>query len=327
MNKEIITIGIDIGGTNTAIGIVDNNNNSLFEESFLTKPDEGIHTFLNRLTGKIKEAYSRFESTHSLEGICVAAPSANYLTGIIESSANLKWGDVNFIEMMTPHFHVPIKLINDANAAALGEQLIGSAEGMNNFIVITLGTGLGTGIIANGHLLYGENGFAGELGHTLIEKEGRQCNCGREGCLETYVSANGLKRTAFEFLSKFNNPSELRNKNFEQVNSKYISELASKNDPIALKAFDYTGEILGRALANVVTCFDPQVIILSGGLVESNELLLDPTRKYFEKYLLNLYKGKVRIIKSDLLNGKAAILGSCSYIRNLINTTVEHSNN
>jgi glucokinase len=327
MNKGNITIGIDIGGTNTALGVVDYNNNSLFEESFLTRADEGVHAFLKRLTDKINQAYSKFEKTHLLEGIGVAAPSANYLTGIIESSANLKWGEVNFIEMMTRHFHVPIKLINDANAAALGEQLIGCAEGINNFIVITLGTGLGTGIVANGHLFYGENGFAGELGHTIIEKEGRQCNCGRNGCLEAYVSANGLKRTVLEFLGQYNDPSELRNMSIDNITGKLISELALKNDPIAIKAFNYTGEILGRALTNVVTCFDPKIIILSGGLVESNELLLVPTRKYFEKYLLSLYKGKVQIIKSELINGKAAILGSSSYIRSLINNGLVNSNN
>lgn len=326
IEKGFITIGIDIGATNTTLGVVDRNNNSLFEDTFLTKADEGINSFLIRLIEKIRNAYTRFESSYQLEGIGVAAPGANYLTGIIESSANLKWGNINFIEMMTQFFHVPIILINDANAAALGEQLSGSAEGMDNFIVITLGTGLGTGIVANGHLLYGENGFAGELGHSTIEKDGRQCNCGRTGCLETYVSATGIKRTVFEFLSKYNDASELRNMNFENVTSKIICELALKDDPIALKAFDFTGEILGRALSNIVTCFDPKVIILSGGLMQADSLLLEPTRFYFEKYLLNLYKGKVKILKSELLNGKAAILGSSIYIRNILSNSLNTLN-
>ncbi|MHB8578891.1 MAG: ROK family protein [Ignavibacteriaceae bacterium] len=313
-----IVIGVDIGGTNTAIGIVNFNNVLLLENSFLTKADEGINKFIERLTKKIKEAYAKYESTHMLEGIGVAAPSANYLNGIIESPANLKWGDVNFIEMMKKNFDVPIALINDANAAALGELKFGSAKGMNNFIVLTLGTGLGTGIVLNGHLLYGENGFAGEIGHTIIEKEGRQCNCGRRGCLETYVSATGIKRTVFNFLCNYTDESELRHSNFENVTSKQISELAHSNDPIAIKAFEYTGEILGRALANIVTYFDPQAIILSGGLVDSDELLLTPTSQYFDKYLLNVYKGKVQILKSNLQNGKAGVLGACSFARDEI---------
>ena len=314
-DSEKVVIGVDIGGTNTAIGIVNYKNELLLENSFLTKADEGIDAFIKRLTKKIEEAIGRYEATHILEGIGVAAPSANYLNGIIESPANLKWGDVNFIEMMKKNFDVPIALINDANAAALGEQKFGSAKGMNNFIVLTLGTGLGTGIVVNGHLLYGENGFAGEIGHTIIEKDGRQCNCGRRGCLETYVSATGIKRTVFNFLSKYNDQSELRRLNFEDVTGKQISEFALQNDQIALKAFNYTGEILGRALANIVTYFDPQAIILSGGLVDSDELLLNPTLKYFDEFLLNVYKGKVQILKSNLQNGEAAVLGACSFAR------------
>jgi glucokinase len=319
MDKELIVIGVDIGGTNTVIGIVDSNNNFLFEDSFLTKAGEGIENFIKRLAKQIKNAYSKYENTHILEGIGFAAPSANYLTGIIESSANLKWGDVNFIELMTQHFHVPVILINDANAAALGEHQFGCARGMKNFLVLTLGTGLGTGIVVNGQILYGENGFAGELGHLIIDKDGRHCNCGRRGCLETYVSATGMKRTVFNLLGTLNDNSELRQMNFEEVTSKNITELALRKDPIALEAFNYTGEILGRSLSNIVTYFDPEAIILSGGLAEAGELLFVPTIRYFEKYLLNVYKGKVRILKSSLQNGRAAVLGSCSFVRSSVN--------
>ena len=312
--EQKIIIGIDIGGTNTAIGILDSNDILLFENSFLTKADEGVDKFFEKLIKKIKDAFAKYESTHILAGIGVAAPGANYLNGIIESPANIRWGNVNFIEIMKSHFDVPIVLSNDANASALGEQKFGRAKGMNNFIVLTLGTGLGTGIVLNGHLLYGENGFAGEIGHTIIEKDGRQCNCGRRGCLETYVSATGIKRTVADLLCNCNDPSEFRKMDFENISGKLITELALKNDSIAIKAFEYTGEILGRALANIVAYFDPQAIILSGGLVNANEILLEPTLRYFNKFLLNVYKGKVQLLNSNLLNGKAAILGACSLV-------------
>jgi len=321
IDKQKIVIGIDIGGTNTTIGIVDFKDDLIFENSFLTKADEGEDTFTRLLIRQIKEAYSEFASTYILEGISIAAPSANYLTGIVESPANLKWGNVNFIELLKEHFQVPVVLINDANAAALGEQKIGVAKGMNNFIVLTLGTGLGAGIVVNGHLLHGENGFAGEIGHTIIEKDGRQCNCGRRGCLETYVSANGIKRTVVDLLCNYNDHSEFRKMDFENISSKLITELALKNDSIAIKAFEYTGEILGRALANIVAYFDPQAIILSGGLANANEILLEPTLKYFNKFLLNVYGGKVQLLNSNLQNGKAAILGACSLVSAKSNNT------
>jgi glucokinase len=326
MNKDQIVCGVDIGGTNTTLGIVDFNNNILFEESFLTKPDQGAETYSRRLSRHINGAYSKYKSRFILEGIGIAAPGANYQNGIIESPANLKWGDVKFIKLMKEHFRVPITLINDANAAALGEHQFGSAKGMNNFIVLTLGTGLGTGIVVNGHLLYGENGYAGELGHAIIEKNGRQCNCGKHGCLETYVSASGIKRTVFNLLCSSNDPSELRHLDFENITSKMIGELGVKNDPIAVKAFNYTGEILGIALSNLVTFFDPKAIILCGGLVEADELLLKPTFTTFEKYLLNIYKGKVKIIKSGMMNGKSAVLGACSFIKENISEGIINVN-
>ena len=318
MNNDQIVIGVDIGGTNTTIGIVDFHNNILFENSFLTNAEQGVDTFSNKLSKYINSAYSKYKERYSLEGIGIAAPGANYQNGIIESPANLKWGNVQFKELMMEYFQVPIALINDANAAALGEHQFGSAKGMNNFIVLTLGTGLGTGIVVNGNLLYGENGYAGELGHAIIEKNGRQCNCGKHGCLETYVSASGIKRTVFNLLCNSNDPSELRHMDFENITSKIIGELGVKNDPIAVQAFNYTGEILGITLSNLVTFFDPKAIILCGGLVEADELLLKPTFLTFEKYLLNIYKGKVKIIKSGMMNGKSAVLGACSFIREKI---------
>ncbi|MDR3666654.1 MAG: ROK family protein [Ignavibacteriaceae bacterium] len=315
MSKDQIVIGVDIGGTNTNIGIVDFNNNILLENSFLTNPEQGADSFAQSLSRHINKSYSKYKNDSVLEGIGIAAPGANYQNGIIESPANLKWGNVKFIELMKKHFQVPLALINDANAAALGELQFGSAKGMNNFIVLTLGTGLGTGIVVDGHLLYGENGYAGELGHAIIEKNGRQCNCGKQGCLETYVSASGIKRTVLNLLCNSNEPSEFRNMDFESITGKIISELGNNNDPIAVKAYNFTGEILGIALSNLVTFFDPKAIILSGGLVEAGNLLLRPTFTTFERYLLNIYKGKVKIIKSEMMNGKSAVLGAGSFIR------------
>jgi glucokinase len=326
MSKDQIVIGVDVGGTNTTIGVVDFNNNMLLENSFLTNPEQGADTFANSLSNHINNAYSKYKNDYSLEGIGIAAPGANYLNGIIESPANLKWGNVKFIELMKNHFHVPMALINDANAAALGELQFGSAKGLSNFIVLTLGTGLGTGIVLDGHLLYGENGYAGELGHAIIEKNGRQCNCGKQGCLETYVSASGIRRTVLNLLSNSNEPSELRHMDFESITGKIIGDLGKKNDPIAVKAFNYTGEILGLALSNLVTFFDPKAIILCGGLVEADELLLNPTFTTFEKYLLNIYKGKVKIIKSVMINGKSAVLGACSFIREHISEGIINVN-
>jgi glucokinase len=326
MSKDQIVIGVDVGGTNTTIGVVDFNNNILFENSFLTNPDQGADSFAQSLSGHINKAYSKYKNDYSFEGIGIAAPGANYLNGIIESPANLKWGNVKFIELMKNHFNVPMALINDANAAALGEHQFGGAIGMKNFIVLTLGTGLGTGIVLDGHLLYGENGYAGELGHAIIEKNGRQCNCGKQGCLETYVSASGIKRTVLNLLGNTNDTSELRHMDFESITGKIIGELGKKNDPIAVKAFNYTGEILGIALSNLVTFFDPQAIILCGGLVEADELLLKPTYTTFEKYLLNIYKGKVKIIKSRMMNGKSAVLGACSFIRDHISEGIINVN-
>ncbi len=323
-NTEIqeLLVGVDIGGTNTAIGIMDVNNKILFEDSFFTLPENGVDDFFNRLTNIIKKEYEKFKPNYLLGGIGLAAPSANYLSGAIESPANLKWGNVNLIEIMKKHFDVPVVILNDANAAALGEHNFGAAKYMKNFIVLTLGTGLGSGIFVDGHLLHGENGLAGELGHTIIDPDGRQCTCGRKGCLETYVSAIGIKRSVFHFLCNSDDKGELRNISYNDLTSKKISELARAHDPLAIKAFNYTGEIFGKALANVVTYYNPEAIILFGGLADSDDLLIDPTSFFFDKYLLNIYKGKVRILKSELQNGKAAVLGACSFAREIITKSI-----
>ncbi len=314
MKKKEIIVGVDIGGTNTALGLIDYDCNLLVEKNFDTKSEKGIDAYVECLSQHVNGILKEYLSTHELKGIGIAAPNVNSLTGIIENSVNLKWKNVNLSELIKKYFNVPVKMINDANAAALGEQSAGSAKGMKNFIVLTLGTGLGSGIVVDGNLIYGQNGQAGELGHVSVKSNGRKCNCGNFGCLETYISANGIRRTVFDLISNYNEETELKNISFNNLTSKYISELALINDPIALKSFNFTGEILGKALSNVAAHFDPEAIILAGGLAESGDLLLKPTRFYFEKYLLDIYKDKIQILKSTLQNGRAAVMGAGNFI-------------
>ena len=318
MGKENLRIGIDIGGTNTVWGFVDSNDNYLFENSIQTHAKDGVDRFVLKLSEKIQNDFKKFSDKYTLEGIGIAAPSVNHLTGVIEKAVNLQWEKVDFTNKMKKYFDSHIVIMNDANAAALGEGSFGAARGMSNFITITLGTGLGSGIVVNGQLLYGENGLAGEIGHSIIEVNGRKCSCGKFGCLETYISATGLKRTVFDFLCYYDYESELRDIAFNSLTSKKISELAEKSDLIAVKAYEYTGEVLARSLSNLVCLFNPEAIILFGGLSESGELILKPIEHYLDKYLLDLYKGKVKILKSELQNGKAAILGVCSFVKETI---------
>ena len=310
MKKERAIFGVDIGGNNTAVGLFNLNNDFLAEKSFETKSSDGVDIYIERLANYLKEIFNDHSDKYILSGIGLAAPNANYKTGCIENSVNLKWKKVNLVNPLKKFFNIPITLINDANAAALGELAGGNAKGMKNFIVLTLGTGLGSGIIVDGNIINGENSLAGELGHVVVKQDGRKCNCGRYGCLETYVSANGVRRTVFDLISYYNEETELRNIGFNDLTSFYIAELAIKGDPVAKKVFEYTGEILGRALADITACFDPEAIILAGGLSESGDLLLKPTKLYFEKYLLSIYKNKVKILISSLQNNRAAVLGA-----------------
>ncbi len=314
MKKEEVIFGVDIGGTNTAIGLIDANNNFLVEKSIETKSSDGIDKYIDRLANHLKQIHNEYYFTYILKGIGLAAPNADYRTGYIENSVNLKWKKVNPVKLLKQHFDIPITLINDANAAALGEQAGGSAKGMKNFVVLTLGTGLGSGIVVDGNLISGETGLAGELGHVVVKPDGRKCNCGRNGCLETYISANGIRRTVFDLISYYNEDTKLRDISFNDLTSLFIAELADKNDPVAIKVFDYSGEILGRALADIAACFDPEAIILTGGVSESGDLLIKPTKHYFEKNVLSIYKDKVKILKSSLKNSRAAVLGAGNFV-------------
>lgn len=314
--KQKVVLGIDIGGTNTAFGFVDAEGKLLVEFSFPTHSQESAEKLFSRLHPEVKKLFSSLENNYQLVGLGVGAPNANYYKGTVELPPNLNWGTVNIVELCGKYFSVPCAITNDANAAAIGELKFGAGKGLKDFIVITLGTGVGSGIIVNGELVYGHDGFAGEIGHTIYDVNGRQCGCGRKGCLETYASASGIKRTVFELLAETNYQSLLSEISFDELNSKMISDAALKGDKIALMAFDITAKILGIKLADAVAHTSPEAIILFGGLANAGGLILEPTKKYMEEYMLNIFKDKVQLLPSGLENGNAAILGSAALIWN-----------
>jgi glucokinase len=309
-------VGIDIGGTNTVLGIVDMEGNILSRLNIPTKTGEDYHPYMESLTKAINQTIELAGKEVEIEGIGVGAPNGNYYNGTIEFAPNLKFkGIVPVVDFLKVKFnyHV-IVLTNDANAAAIGEMIYGGAKGMNDFIMITLGTGVGSGIVVNGEMVYGHDGFAGEIGHTIVFPDGRACGCGRKGCLETYTSAPGIKRTVFELLSAMNDPSEMRNINFNDLSAHQIDEFARKGDKIALAAFDFTGKILGLKLADAVAHTSPEAIFLFGGLAQAGKLIFEPTKRYMEQYMLNIYQNKIKLVPSELPPGDAAILGSSALV-------------
>lgn len=304
-------MGIDIGGTFTKFGLVDEKGIIYYEGSISTDRYEKIADYITELNTSVSKSFD--PGKFKIMGVGIGAPNGNYYTGKIDSAPNLPWkGSINLTKLFEDAFHLPVKVTNDANAAALGEMLYGDAIKMKNFIMITLGTGLGSGIVVNGKLVYGHDGFAGELGHTIVDLKGRKCACGRRGCLETYVSAPGIKRTVFELLANETQNSELRKYSFESLNSKLISEAAGKGDEIALKAFDYTGKILGLKLADAVAHTSPEAIFLFGGLSKAGDLIFSPTKKYLDKYLLGIYSGKIKLLPSKLQNKNIAVMGAAA---------------
>jgi glucokinase len=255
------------------------------------------------------------DRTIAVKGIGIGAPNGNYYTGSIEFAPNLAWkGVIPLAEMLDKRMKLPVVLTNDANAAAIGEMLYGAAKGMTNFIVITLGTGLGSGIVVNGELLYGHDGFAGELGHTIVDPEGRTCGCGRKGCLETYASATGIVRTVIEMLDKVDKPSILRKANTNKLQSKDVFLAAQQGDQLALDAFEYTGKILGLKLADAIAFSSPEAIILFGGLAKAGDYIFTPTKKYMEHFLLAIYKNKVKLLPSLLKKENSAVLGAAALV-------------
>jgi glucokinase len=316
MLKSDIVVGIDIGGTNTKIGLVNLEGKTLKEINLITTDYEEAQNFVDAVCLKIKEQVNHRENNFNLRGIGIGAPNGNFYNGTIEFAPNLRWkGIIPMVEMIKNHFtDIPVVLTNDANAAAYGEMIYGDARNLKHFILITLGTGLGSGIVVNGEMVYGHDGFAGELGHTTVFYNGRQCGCGRKGCLETYASATGIKRTVFELLANEMEESILKNYTFNHLTAKDIYEAAKAGDKIALKAFDFTADILAHKLADAVAITSPEAIFLFGGLTAAGDFLFKPLRVYFEQYLLPIYKNKIKILPSGLQNANIAILGSAALV-------------
>lgn len=313
-----LAVGIDIGGTNTEIGFVDSEANILTRGSIPTQKYEEFPDYAEAVIAEIKRLQKELNEKEPFEliGIGIGAPNANYFNGTIDNAANLKWkGVVRVVDTFKASFpDTIVTMTNDANGAAIGEMIYGGAKGMSDFISITLGTGVGSGIVVGGDILYGHDSFAGEVGHIIIERNGRQCGCGRKGCLETYTSARGVTRTAFEVMAEMTDPSVLRNYNYEELDSKIVFDAAKAGDKLALEVFERTGERLGFALANVVAVTSPQAFFLFGGLSKAGDLILEPTKRYFNEHLLGAYKNKIDILMSELHEGNATVLGSSSLI-------------
>ncbi len=310
-----LVAGVDIGGTNTKIGIVGQEGEILAEDVMGTDKYPDFNDFTIQLSGTIRKLLVDIATDSSLKGIGLGAPNGNYYSGNIEFAPNLAWkGVVPLAGKLEQMFGIPVVLTNDANAAAMGEMMYGAARGMKDFIVITLGTGLGSGIVVHGEVVYGHDGFAGEMGHLTAVENGRLCGCGRKGCLETYVSATGICKTVLQLLDKYSGESELSRIPVENITSKMISEAASGGDRIAGQAFGFTGEILGKCLADVVALFSPEAIFLLGGLANAGDLIFPPTKAHMEKSLLAVFSGKVKILPSGLSENSAAILGAAGLI-------------
>lgn len=309
---DTLAIGIDIGGTGTKYGVVDHVGNVLFSGSMSTKKHAQVETFIDELYKKVTELIEKSGGVGRMKGIGVGAPNGNFYTGTVEYAPNLPWkGIIPLAKMMQDKFKLPVILTNDANAAAEGEMIYGAAKGMKDFIMITLGTGVGSGIVANGKLIYGHDGFAGELGHTIVIPDGRlHEGTGKKGSLESYASATGVRLTALEMLTETDAPSSLRKLSAEELDSKKVYEAAIAGDEVAKKVYEFTGKVLGLALANAVMFSSPEAIILFGGLTKAGELILKPTRESMEENLIKIFQNKVKILVSHLKESDAAILGA-----------------
>lgn len=316
MGSIDVVLGIDIGGTKTAFGLVDETGRCYYEDTMPTISDKPAEYLIERLWQKYSQIIKEKEEKFNLVGIGVGAPNGNYFRGTIENPPNLHWGTINLVDLVKGTFNLPVVLTNDANAAAIGERKFGAGKKLKNFIVITLGTGLGSGIVVDGRLVYGHDGFAGEIGHIIVRPNGRLCGCGRRGCLETYASVSGIVRTVLELQADTLEKSKFRNRTFNELNGKMIYEAAQEGDTLAIKAFDMTTRILAEGLATSVAHLSPEAIILFGGLAQAREFIFEPTKKYMEESLLAIYKNKIKIIPSDLPPGEAAVLGAGALIWN-----------
>ena len=311
MSKPYV-VGIDIGGTNTVFGIVDARGTIIDNGSIKTGKHSKIEDYVDELHENLFQLLEKNDAVGKIAGIGVGAPNGNYFNGTIEFAPNLPWrGVLPLADMLSEKFGIPVALTNDANAAAIGEMTYGAARGLKDFIMITLGTGVGSGIVVNGQLVYGHDGFAGELGHVIVKPvNGRACGCGRTGCLETYASATGVARTAREFLEIRKDNSLLRQIPIQDITSKDVYDAAIAGDQIAKDIFEYTGQILGEAFANFTAFTSPKAIVLFGGLAKSGDLIMKPIKESMERNMLNIYKNKVTLLFSELKESDAAVLGA-----------------
>lgn len=312
MDKQYV-IGIDVGGTNTVVGIVDARGQILRKGSLKTSKHEKVEDYLDELAEVIEELIEDSGTKGLIKGVGAGTPNGNYFSGSIEFAPNLRWkGVIPFAQLLEDRIGIPVVLTNDANAAAIGEMTYGAARGMKDFIVITLGTGVGSGIVVNGQLVYGHDGFAGELGHVIVRRHtGRVCGCGRAGCLEAYTSATGVARTAREYLElKPDVQSQLRNIPEDGITSKDVFDAAVAGDELAKEIFEFTGTMLGEAFADFIAFSSPEAIILFGGLAKAGDLIMGPVKAAMDKNLLTIYKDKVKLLFSELKEGDAAVLGA-----------------
>jgi len=325
--KKNLVIGIDVGGTNTEIGVVNTNGQILCHTNMPTNISTDFDEYINHLANEINACIAKVGEKSDFLGIGVGAPNANYYTGTIDHAPNLLWkGILPFSEKLKHATGLKTVLTNDANAAAIGEGIYGGAKFMKHYAVITLGTGLGSGIVCDGKLLYGHDGFAGEFGHVVINSKSRRlCGCGRYGCLETYASATGIVKTMTSLLQKSEKDSLLRNIPSQNLTSLDIHKAAHKGDELALKAFDITADVLAISLVNLTAVLSPEAIFLSGGLAKAGNILFDPLQTYYDKYVLPLFKGKTQILPSQLPNGNTGLMGAAALALSEIKE-IQHEN-
>ena len=314
-SQKPYVIGVDLGGTNTVFGIVDTYGKIVAEDSIKTQKYKTAEEFVEAGVACLLPLIAQGGGTDKIEGMGIGAPNANYYTGAIEIAPNIAWAHDSVVplgEMFSQKLGIPVHLTNDANAAALGEMTYGAARGMKNFIVITLGTGVGSGIVINGQLVYGHDGFAGELGHVTMVRgeEGRVCGCGRKGCLECYCSASGMARTAREMLANTDRPSLLREKNPADIESLDVSIAAGKGDELANEIFQFTGKMLGEACADFTAFSSPEAYIFFGGLCKAGDLIMKPIEESYNRAVMPIYRGKAKFLVSGLMNANAAVLGA-----------------
>ncbi len=310
--------GVDIGGTRTKYGLVDRRGSVLTADTLETRSREPAESLFNRLFERFDAFLAGQSERIDVQGIGIGAPNANFHTGYIENPPNLRWGTVNVAELTAAHTDRPMAVTNDANATALGEMRFGIAGDLRHFIQVTLGTGVGSGFVVNGDILYGHDGFAGELGHVTIVRGGRRCGCGKRGCLETYGSATGLVRTVLEMLADATADSPLRDVPPNELTAKTVFETAENGDAIAAGAFQRTGRILGEALADAVALFSPEAVVLFGGLTAAGNWIILPIQEHMEKNLFPVFRGNVKLLTTGLDQERAAILGAAALIWNEI---------